>query len=126
MVMRIVGVSDDIQAKVLEQNGYKGKYFPHFRVVARGTFQPGDPARVDTHPEVEVKCTGIGARRNDKVLNLSPTWAITCKNCTLTFSGQELWGDEGAKLTMDANATKVEVLRRTTWTDQIDTSAGMG
>lgn len=112
MMMRIVGVSEDIQASVLGRNGYKGKYLPHFRVVAKGTFQPGDPARIDTHPEVQVKCTGIAARKNDNVLDLSPTWEITCKNYPLTYTRYELWGDEGARTTMDAHATHVEILRR--------------
>jgi len=81
MIMRIVGISDEVQALILGHRGFKGKYVPHFRVHAKGTFEPGDPCRYDTHPEVEVKCTGIQVGKKEDALILHPTWSFTNKNC---------------------------------------------
>jgi hypothetical protein len=112
MIMRIVGVNDDIQAIVLGQTGYKGKVVPHFRIVAKGSFEPGDPCRYDTHPEVEVKCSNLEVTKNDNMLVFYPTWLFTNRNCPLTYTGYEFWGDEGAKYTFYEDQTQFEVVNQ--------------
>ena len=101
MIMRTVGVSDDVQAIILGQSGLKGKYIPHFRVYFKGTFEPGDPCRYDTHPQVEVKDGGIEVKKYGEKLVLNPTWTFTYKNCSVKPIGFELWGDEAAKFTIE-------------------------
>ena len=109
MILRIIGVGGDVSAAVLKQSGMKGKYVPHFRVHAKGAFAPGDPCRYDTHPEVEVKCTALTVQKTDDLLVLHPTWSFTNRNCALTYTGYELWGDPAAKITVTEDGTFVDV-----------------
>ncbi len=101
MLMRIVGVADDVQALVLEHNGLKRKVIPEFRIYFRSTFDPGDPTRFDTHPQVEIKEGGIEVKKYGVKLVLNPTWIFTYKNCPVTPLWQEFWGDEAAGFTIE-------------------------
>jgi hypothetical protein len=112
MILRIVGVGDDVQAAILKPDGLKGKYIPHFRVHAKGTFEPGDPCRYDTHPEVEVKCTELTFDKKDDMLVVHPTWCFTNKNCALTYTSYELWGDAAAKIAVTEDGTLVDVVKQ--------------
>lgn len=97
MIMRIIGVAASVQAAILGQTGYKGKFFPHFILTAKGSFNPGDARQIDGHPEVEAKCTACTAEPQGERLTLRPTWSFTNKNCALNYTGYELWGDKAAK-----------------------------
>jgi hypothetical protein len=101
MIMRIVGVEDEMQASILGQLGLKGKFIPHFRQHLRGVFEPGDPFRFDTHPQIDVIDAGIEVKKHGDKLALNPSWRITPKNCSITYRGCELFGDDAASFEIE-------------------------
>jgi hypothetical protein len=109
MIMKIVGLGDDIQTAILGQLGLKSKTVPHFRLYFKGNFEPGDPSRYDTHPNVEVKDAGLEVKKFGDKLALNPKWSFTYTNCSVTLMRRELCGDEAASFTFEVGRTFEEL-----------------
>ncbi len=107
MIMRIIGVDGSVQAAILDQSGFKGKFAPHFVLTAKGLFEPGDVLQSDGHPVVEARCTECTAEPQGERLLLRPTWSFTNRNCALTYTGYELWGDKAANMVVTEEVTEV-------------------
>jgi hypothetical protein len=105
MILRILGLEADIQALILANKCIKGKSVPTFRFYGKGTFEPGDPSRYDTHPYVEVKCTNLKVNKTDNMVILHPTWEFTNTNFPISDIVAELWADENVGLTVTDDMT---------------------
>lgn len=101
MIMRILDVNDKTQKKMMEQTTFKGKFFPHYKIIGSGTFTPGNVRDLHGHPSVEAQCSQIGASVKGDKLILRPSWSFTPRNCAMTFRGSEVYGEEGTNLEVE-------------------------
>lgn len=98
MILQILGVEDDARASIIANRGKKGKSVPHFRVYAKGVFEPGDAGRFETQPDIGLRCSNLEVYIKGKQVILNPTWEFTNKAIKITAA--EFFADEGAELTV--------------------------
>jgi len=113
MILRVIRADESVHASVLLQEGYKGNVIPHFRMIASGDFDPGDPKRLDTHPEISAQTVDMTVIPTGLYLTLQPNISFSCTNTNLNYHGMEIWASPEAQLKIVYNGDFLEVTNST-------------
>ncbi|PZS36627.1 MAG: hypothetical protein DLM58_01390 [Pseudonocardiales bacterium] len=108
MTMAVLGVSQDTQDQILQQQAFKGRYPPHLRMRFSGSFTPGDVGELGEHPQLEPAMVELEEEASGESISLTPKWNYKfTSEGKLEFYGVEAWGEGAAQMKIEVGQPTV-------------------